>query len=138
MTRQGTPETGAETLESWWEQHSRLDQLVLGLEGAFSNGSIGAASEALDALTDALEEHFGLEEQVYFPLVERLSREHAPAIQAAKLGHQRVRERLEQVRELIGEGQLVPARRALHLLLERFRTHEADETRLIEALEEIP
>jgi iron-sulfur cluster repair protein YtfE (RIC family) len=133
----GDAHVDPQEFERWWQEHSELDRLVSGLERAFNEGSIAAAGAALEELADSLEEHFGVEERVYFPLVEQLSQGHAPAVQAARLSHSKVRERLEQVRELVAEGKLVPAREALGLLLERFRAHEAEETQLIAQLEHL-
>ena len=41
------------------------------------------------------------------------------------------------VRDLLERGQIVQARRALYVLLDRFRTHESEETKLILDLEDL-
>lgn len=127
----------ADGLERWWQEHSELGELVEAAADALGGGSIGSAAQALDDLHEALEAHFGLEEALYFPLVERHSPEMAPSVQAARLGHDRIRARLENLRALVDDGDLRGARAALGDLLERFRSHEAEETKLITRLERL-
>ena len=124
-----------QSLQRWWREHSELDLLVVTLEETMSRGSISAASAALEDLTEALEEHFGVEEDVYFPLVERLSAAHEPVLKAARLGHLKIRERLEDLRELVANGDMEPAHRGLALVLDRTRTHEIEEAKLIGELQ---
>jgi hypothetical protein len=123
------------SLERWWEEHSELDRLVAAVEESLSGGRVDVSRGALDELAAALESHFDVEERVYFPLVERFSPEHAAIVRAARLGHVKVVETLENLRDLVERGQVGAARRILALLLERFRTHETEEARLIAELE---
>ena len=120
-----------ESIERWWQEHSELDLLVESLEQAMDDGSIARAGAALEELANALEEHFTVEERVYFPLVEQLSSEHAPIVRAASLGHAKIRDRLDTLRDLVANGEIAPARRGLAVLLDRFRTHEAEEAKLV-------
>ena len=122
-------------LKRWWEEHSELDALVDVVVDALQHGGIASAASSLEDLAGALEAHFGVEETAYFPLVERLSPEQRPTIDAARLGHRKIRERLEDLRELVENGDLRAARAALYVLLERFRAHELEETKLVARLE---
>ena len=124
-------------LERWWQEHSELDELVEATAEALNGGSITAAAEALAELHAALEAHFGLEEALYFPLVERLSPENASVVNGARLGHRKIRDRLEDLRAFVDDGDLRAARSALSTLLERFRAHEAEESKLITRLEQL-
>jgi hemerythrin len=124
-------------LERWWQEHSELGELVDATAEALRGGSIASAAQALDDLHEALEAHFGLEETLYFPLVARHSPEMAPSVEAARLGHDRIRARLEDLRALVDDGDLRGARAALEGLLEKFRAHEAEETKLIVRLEQL-
>lgn len=124
------------SLERWWREHSDLDRLVSELDEALGCRSPGRASEAFSEFADALRSHFTLEENVYFPLVERLRPETAPMVREARLAH------LDLLRELEGlEGHLaaedIPAARSsLGTLLSRFRHHEKLEGDIIHSLRE--
>jgi iron-sulfur cluster repair protein YtfE (RIC family) len=123
------------SLERWWEEHSELDRLVGAVEECLNGGRVEVSRGALDDLAGALESHFDIEERVYFPLVERFSPEHAASVRAARLAHVKVVETLENLRDLVERGEVSAARRILALLLDRFRTHEREEARLIAELE---
>ncbi len=119
----------------WWQEHSELDGLVEVVVEALGGGAIDSAGESLEDLARALEAHFELEETAYFPLVERLSPDQRAAVDAARVGHRNIRERLEALLTLVATGDLRAARAAFDVLLERFRTHEAEEGKLIARLE---
>ncbi len=131
------PRGESDSLQRWWQEHSELDDLVAETAEALARGTSAAAASSLEDLAEAFEAHFEVEETNYFPLVERLSPEHRPALAAARLGHGKLRERLDGVRTLVADGDLHAARAALELLLDRFRTHEAEEAKLISRLEEL-
>ena len=135
MVSERVEEAGTARLKRWWKEHSQLGELVDAVDAGLTRGSVTAAGEAIAKLSEALEEHFDVEENVYFPLVERLSPRHSDAVRGARLGHLKLIEALEHVRGLIDGGERDAAQRALGLLLDRFRSHEADETRLISELE---
>ncbi len=132
----GTDEVvDAEFVDRWWQQHSDLETMIEGVGQALARGSSQAAGAALEDLSDALEAHFALEEEVYFPLIERVSSLYLPVLTSARLGHQKLRARLEDVHHLIERAEFGPARRALAVLLDRFRSHEAAEAKLLRDLE---
>ena len=121
--------------ERWWEEHSDLDHLVAALEESLSGGRIAVSRRAVEELATALESHFDLEERVYFPLVERFSPEHSTRVRAARVAHAQVSETLQSLRDLIEQGETLKACRVLAVLLDRFRTHEIEDARLIADLE---
>lgn len=125
----------AESLQRWWQEHSELDHLVSRVEDALAGSSFEPARAALEDLADALEAHFALEESVYFPLVERFSPQHAALVRDARTGHAKISESLDQMRELVENGEIAPARRTLAGLLDRFRLHESEEVQLISELQ---
>ena len=130
------PET-ARGARRWWEEHSELDALVAVLVEALGRGETAPAARGLEDLSTALETHFGIDESAYFPMVERLSPEHGAALNAAQLSHRLLRKNLEDLRVLIDGGDLAAARSGLDVLLERFRSHEVEEAKLIARLEEL-
>ncbi|MBM4336196.1 MAG: hemerythrin domain-containing protein [Deltaproteobacteria bacterium] len=121
--------------ERWWEEHSDLDHLVAALEESLSGGRIAVSRRAVEELAGALETHFDLEERVYFPLVERFSPEHCTRVRAARVAHAQVSETLQSLCDLIERGETLKACRVLAVLLDRFRTHEIEDARLIADLE---
>jgi iron-sulfur cluster repair protein YtfE (RIC family) len=124
-----------DSLQRWWEEHSELDRLVADVEDSLNGGRLDAAQVALAALAEALESHFNVEERVYFPLVERFSPEHAAIVRGARMGHARVTESLDTLREVVERGEIAAARRALAMVLDLFRRHEGEEAKLIAELE---
>ena len=127
----------AEILTRWWQEHSELDRLVEAVETTLASRNTRTAGRVLEDLVEAMEAHFGVEENIYFPLVERVSPKHTPAIRAARREHQKIRESLEDLGALIERAQFDEARRSLALLLDRFHSHEAAETELVDDLERI-
>jgi hypothetical protein len=121
-------------LGRWWSEHSLLDALVEDLRRALEARQLEAARGAADALSDALFAHFSLEEDVYFPLLLRASPDHGAAVHGARLGHARIRERLEELCASLDQGGLEPARRALALLLDLFHRHEDEESEMVARL----
>ena len=133
-TTSGPPDSTR--LRRWWQEHSELDRLVTDLQDELGcgNASTSGAGAALERLADALATHLSVEEEVYFPLVERLSGEHAGTTRKARLVHKDLSADLNLIREHIAEQNLDAAGIALATLLERFRSHEQMESRMIEDL----
>lgn len=126
-----TERPGAGELKRWWQEHSELDELVEALVEATEHGTLAAASASVEELGEALEGHFAVEEEVYFPLVESLRPEYGPTVQTARLAHLEVREQLDRLRSHLSNGDPASARDVLNALLDIFRTHEEMEGRLI-------
>ncbi len=124
-------------LQRWWDEHSQLDRLVDELEQGLQRGAIAPARAALEELAATLEGHFAVEEGVYFPLLESVDPAQKPSLDAARLGHGKIRDRLEQLRQLVDGRDIPSARRALRVVLDRFRQHEEEEAKLIGRLERL-
>lgn len=118
-------------LESWWSEHGELDRLFGGLFSIIASGRAAAASDAFEDLAEALEAHLSVEEDVYFPLIERLSPAHGSVVREARLAHLGLRDRMGALRTHLADGQLEPAKSLLARLLEELRDHERAEARLI-------
>ena len=123
-------------LERWWEEHSELDHLVSGLEATLQAGSAARASEALEDLAEALISHLSVEEDVYFPLLERLLPEAAAAVRQARVAHRDLLSEFDRIRDQLATSDLISARSTLERLLWRFRDHERRESQLIAQLRE--
>ncbi len=126
-----------ESLLRWWTEHSELDRLVEGVVRTLATGNGDEVARALEDFEDTLEGHFTVEEKVYFPLVQKYSPRHEPVVRASLMGHQHVREALNDLRELVEQRDFASARRSLSVLLDRFKAHEKEEGKLILDLENI-
>ena len=89
------------SFQRWWQEHSELDDLVRVVEARMGRGSLARTSQALEELEAVLDAHFTVEERVYFPLIEKLSPERHTSIQAAREGHLRMTELLDELRVLV-------------------------------------
>lgn len=125
---------GADRLERWWSEHSELDQLVEACEEALERRSEAAASAALEELGLALEDHFRIEEEVYFPAVQAIRPDLGSLLQSAKLAHRDLLDAVLRARDEVDLGTCDQAREALSLLLGAFRSHEELEGRVIAEL----
>ncbi len=123
--------------ERWWEQHSELDQLVEAATDALSSGSRFRSSEALEDLAVALESHLAVEEDVYFPLLERLLPETAPGIRAALEAHEKLRHEIGRMRSELTRFDLTSVQDGLGRLLQTFHEHEKHEARMVAPLRTI-
>lgn len=123
----------ASGLDRWWEQHSELDHLIRCLVESLDGAE--AAAGALQDLERALDAHFRLEEEVYFPLVEGISAELRDAVAGAREGHRQLRADLDALRGRLAAGDGDGARARLKTLLQRFHRHEEAEAGLVSALD---
>lgn len=121
-------------LERWWQEHADLDRLVNALSESTASRSAPAASAALEDLAEALDAHFAVEEEVYFPLVESLRPELAPTVQKARLTHVELRAQVDWIRKHLRDGDWPPVREALGQLLDLLHSHEEMEAGLIAGL----
>jgi hypothetical protein len=119
----------------WWKEHSELDELVEVIRLKLARGALSAASLSVDRLATRLEGHFATEEELYFPLIERVSPRAAQLLGAVRSTHQKLREGLEDLLALVENGEAAAARRALAVLLHRLSQHEAEEVDLIAELD---
>ena len=123
--------------ERWWEEHSELDQLVEAARDALSSGSRFRSSEALEDLAAALECHLAIEEDVYFPLLERLLPGTAPGIRAALEAHEKLRDEIGRMRSELTRFDLASVQDGLARLLQTFHEHEKHEARMVAPLRTI-
>jgi iron-sulfur cluster repair protein YtfE (RIC family) len=121
-------------LQRWWQEHSELDRLVETLVEKLSKGSIAGAQAVLEDLSERMDAHLKLEEDLYFPLVEQFSHSHTSTLRKLCLEHLDLRADLETIRSHLCQGDLGAASGALALLVARLRAHEEVETGLIDDL----
>ncbi len=118
----------------WWHEHSALDLMVEALVEAIDGRDANAARTAAEELSRAMDTHAEEEEDVYFPLIERLAPDQADSVRKARETHGELHADLAAIRSELGNEDMEAARRVLTELLERFRIHEQAEARLIDRL----
>jgi hemerythrin len=124
-------------LRRWWEEHSELDELVESIRIKLERGALSAASLSIERLATRLEGHFATEEDLYFPLIERVSPRSATLLESVRSSHRKLREGLEDLLVLVENADRASARRALVVLLHHLYQHEAEEVELIAELDRL-
>ena len=115
----------------WWREHADLNQLVDTLVGMIAGGRVGGAEAVFEDLAETMETHLRVEEETYFPVVEKYSPRHSDILQEARLAHRELRVDLQAIREQLSRGQLGAATTALGALLDHLRAHQQMEAGLI-------
>jgi hemerythrin superfamily protein len=114
-------------------QHRLIDSLVRNLEGALANGVLAEAEDRVQRLIHAIEAHFTLEEDYYFPRAEAERAELADKVRALRAEHVVLGRRLEQTAQHIGDGAVDAARATFGDFHEMFVRHEREELALLES-----
>lgn len=124
--------------ENWARERGELGPLVSLLVEAVATQGPSAASAALRELAEAMEAHFSVKEEVYFPLVEDLRPDQRNSVERARRVHTRVRRGLGELGRSLTDGRIHEARGLLGELLAELRIHEQEAARLIAGLRQAP
>jgi hypothetical protein len=124
--------------EGWVRERGELGPLVALLVEAVATQGPSAANAALRELAEAMEAHFTVKEEVYFPLVEDLRPDQRYSVERARGVHTRVRRGLGELSRSLNDGRLHEARSLLGDLLAELRAHEQEAARLIAGLRQTP
>ena len=122
----------------WVRESGELGPLVSLLVEAVATQAPSAANAALRELAEAMEAHFSVKEEVYFPLVEDLRPDQCCSVERARRVHTRVRRGLDELSRSLSDGRLHEARNLLGELLAELRAHEQEAARLIAGLRQAP
>jgi len=114
-------------------QHRLIDSLVRNLEGALANGVVAEAENRVQRLIHAIEAHFTLEEDHYFPRAEAERPELADEVRALRAEHVALARGLEQTAQHIDDGAVDAARATFRDFLEMLVQHEREELALLES-----
>lgn len=114
-------------------QHQQLDQFHSVFSDALARGDAGAARIALERFTEALDAHFSLEEEFYFPALHGHRKQLAPDLEHLARDHAVLRAALAEVTGELARENLHAGEAALNAWLARLREHERAEEKLIEA-----
>jgi iron-sulfur cluster repair protein YtfE (RIC family) len=112
-------------------QHHQLDQFHEVFENALARGDAAAAQQSFARFADALEAHFKLEEQVYFPALHGRDALTAPELGELVREHDALREALDEIHRALRARDLAASDAALGAWLPRLVLHERREEALM-------
>ena len=81
--------------------HQRCDEIFAQVEALISQGNWGDGGARFEALRDAMEHHFSMEEKVLFPDFEQRSGQAMGPTQVMRMEHSQMRELLEDMHACI-------------------------------------
>lgn len=113
-------------------QHRQLDGLYAAVGEALRRGARGEAISAFTRLRDALEAHFSLEDELYFPAVHGMHPDCEALLTSLVDDHRRFRSELDAVgRGLAAHAPLEGCLASLDALAEEIGAHERREEELV-------
>ena len=113
-------------------QHRLIDSLIGNLAAALDNGALAEAEDRGLRLMRAIEAHFTLEEDHYFPRAEAARAELADKLQVLRAEHVVLGRGLDQTVQHISDGTIDQARAAFADFNSAFLRHEREELALLE------
>ena len=115
-------------------QHANIDLLFDLLRDAVSSGARTDIQSAFDRLYGAVEAHFSLEDEVFFPALHGLHPNHEGELQALSREHERFVGEMGAIRSALRRPTLDAFERAVAEFRLAMGEHEAREERLISLL----
>jgi iron-sulfur cluster repair protein YtfE (RIC family) len=112
-------------------QHRQLDEFHERVARALEHGEPAEVRSAFTRFRDALEAHFAVEDEVYFPAVHGLRRELEPELTAFVEQHKVMRLQLERVQTFIDADRLTEGAAVLDAMVELLIGHETREEQLL-------
>jgi hemerythrin superfamily protein len=119
-------------------QHRQLDALYAMIADAIEKGLASKAQLAFLRFQDALEAHFSLEDELYFPALRGLRPELDGDLAALVREHQDLRESMLSVRSEFERSDLDCSANALEEFIRLLTAHEDREERLLESIQGRP
>jgi iron-sulfur cluster repair protein YtfE (RIC family) len=115
-------------------QHRQLDQFHELVAAALEHGEPVQVRGAFTRFRDALEAHFSVEDDVYFPAVHGLRPELERDLTALVADHREMRRQLEKVQALFDADRLAEGGAALDAMVTVLIDHERREEQLLDRL----
>jgi hemerythrin superfamily protein len=119
-------------------QHRQLDALYAMIAGAIEKGLAPKAQLAFLRFQDALEAHFSLEDELYFPALRGLRPELDGDLAALVREHRDLRESMCSVRGEFERSDLECSANALEEFIRLLTAHEDREEQLLESIQGRP
>jgi iron-sulfur cluster repair protein YtfE (RIC family) len=129
-------DTPVDSLVALREGHAKFERTASALGQALAGKDKPEAARLFRVLEELVERHMSSEEEIGFPLAERLAPTQASSIKSLRLAHISMRSDLATVGEQIERGHLNAAHTVLDGLVQSMEAHEALEDKLISALED--
>ena len=118
------------------DQHRHLRPIHAELAEVLAReGGVRPAQDAFARYRQAIDAHFALEGEMFFPALHGLRPEWEEALEALDREHQALRAALAEVGRRIGAGAIADAGAALAGFTSELRDHEGREERLVGRLE---
>lgn len=116
------------------DQHRHLGPIRAELAAALANGSAGVSVRAFRNYVEALEAHFRLESETFFPALHGLHPEFASELQALDGEHVRLIEQLSSLGRRIEAGETSGCSAVLEAFDAELGQHERREEHLVERI----
>jgi iron-sulfur cluster repair protein YtfE (RIC family) len=115
-------------------QHRQLDQFHEMVATALEHGDPAQVRSAFTRFRDALEAHFSVEDDVYFPAVHGLRPQLESELTSLVADHREMRRQLEKVQQLLDADRLAEGGAALDAMVSVLIEHETREERLLDQI----
>jgi iron-sulfur cluster repair protein YtfE (RIC family) len=116
-------------------QHRQLDQFHEMVATALEHGDPAQVRSAFTRFRDALEAHFSVEDDVYFPAVHGLRPQLESELTSLVADHREMRRQLEKVQDLFDADRLAEGGAALDAMVSVLIEHETREERLLDQIQ---
>ena len=112
-------------------QHHQLDEFHAVFKDALARGDLSGARVSFANFADALEAHFSLEEEFYFPALHGYRRDLASELARLTRDHAALRTGIAQLTEGLARGELAACKLELDAWVAQLLAHERLEEALI-------
>ena len=118
------------------EQHRDLDRICLELGEALADGAVNDARDAFQRYCSAVEAHFNLEEEVFFPAIHGLHPEQGDELESLSRDHGELSKELQQMAEQMLRSGVEAFASSFQTHLQALAAHEGREEQLVSKLAE--
>ena len=113
------------------DQHRRLSELKDEIASALSAHAMQRASEYFDRFVEALEAHFSVEEQLFFPAIHGIDAEIGETVDQLISAHALMRDQMAGLSRVFASGDGRECARQLENLIALLQHHERAEERVM-------
>lgn len=116
------------------DQHQHIHEILRDFDRALADGDRRRVSEVFESYRTALEAHFALEEEIFFPGLHGLHPEHSAELNALSEDHASFAGELDRLGETLVRDRLESFGRAFRGLVADLGEHERIEERIVRRL----
>jgi hemerythrin superfamily protein len=116
------------------KQHRHLDRICLKLGEAIADGAIDHARDAFERYCSAVEAHFTLEDEVFFPAIHGLHPEQSGELESLSRDHVEFSEQLRRMAEQMAQAGLEAFAKSFQVYAQTLASHEGREEQLLSKL----